>query len=182
MNRVLRSAVLLSLISLLIKFLGPLKSYLIADRFGVSRSLDAYYLSQNVVDVVLAVVTFTITVLVVPLFVEETARRGGEDEPFLRSIDAFLCQALLAAVIACALTAACSQRIAEAVPGFADAASRADFARILRVVSASLLFAIPFSVIAGYLYSTLQVVLPSLLGNVALVVSVISLFMPSFTA
>jgi len=179
MNKVLRSAVLLSLISLLIKFLGPLKSYLIADRFGVSRSLDAYYLSQNVVDVVLAVVTFTITVLVVPLFVEETARRGGEDEPFLRSIDAFLCQALLAAVIACALTAACSQRIAEAVPGFADAASRADFARILRVVSASLLFAIPFSVIAGYLYSTSRVVLPSLLNNGALVVSVLFLLFAS---
>ena len=179
MNRVLRSAVLLSLIGLLVKFLGPIKNYLIADRFGVSRTLDAYYLSQNVVDVVLAVVTFTITVLVVPLFTDEAARRGEEKEALLRSIDAFLCQALLVAVVACVLTAAFSQRIAGAVPGFGDAAGRADFARILRILSANLLFAIPFSVIAGYLYSTLRVVLPSLLNNGALVVSLLFLLFAS---
>ncbi|OPZ62003.1 MAG: putative peptidoglycan biosynthesis protein MurJ [Candidatus Aminicenantes bacterium ADurb.Bin508] len=179
MNRVLKSAVLLALIGVVVKLLGPLKNYLIADRFGVSRTLDAYYLSQNVVDVVLAVVTFTITVLVVPLFTEEAARRGEEKEALLRSIDAFLCQTLLVAVVACVLTAAFSQRIAGAVPGFADATVRADFVRILRILSTSLLFAIPFSVIAGYLYSTLQVVLPSLLGNVALVVSLLFLLFTS---
>ena len=135
MNRVLKSAVLLALIGVVVKLLGPLKSYLIADRFGVSRTLDAYYLSQNVVDVVLAVVTFTITVLVVPLFTEEAARRGEEKEALLRSIDAFLCQTLLVAVVACVLTAAFSQRIAGAVPGFADATVRADFVRILRILS-----------------------------------------------
>lgn len=175
MNRVVKSAALLSAISLLVRFLGPVKGYLIADRFGVSRTLDAYYLSQNVVDVTLAIVTFSITLLVVPLFTEEFARRGWGDEPFHRSIDAFLCQTALIALVICGALMAFSPQIAGRIPGFADAASRAELARILRVVSASLVFAIPFAVLAGYLYATARVVLPSLLNHLVLVATVASI-------
>ncbi len=168
MRKIIKSAAILSLISVFIKFLGPVKNYIVADQFGVSRRLDAYFISQNLIDIILAIITFSITILVIPLFTEKMGGESEKNNCFATAIDSFLSQTIVVAILISFLLVILSGAIVHVIPGFSTAAARADLAGFLRILSLTIVFTIPFTVIAGYFYSTGSIVLPSLLNSIPL--------------
>ncbi len=174
-ERILKSAFILSLISIGVKLLGPAKNILIADTFGISRKLDAYFIAQNFIDVITAVFTFTIVILAVPAFIEETVNAMGNGDRSKSAFDSFLLQNIILSVIFTLLFFALSRPLSQVIPGFSEGEAQAQLANLLALLSLTLLLAIPSAVLTGYFNSRSQVVLPSSLMVIPIFTVILSI-------
>jgi putative peptidoglycan lipid II flippase len=172
MKTVLKSAAALLVINTLLKLAGPAKNILIAHRFGISRKLDAYFIAQNIVDVVLATITFAIIIVALPAFTGLLFDRNDRSSA-KSDIDSFLSQSIVLAGCTSLLLLMAAKPLASIIPGFSDPSSQGCLYSQLAILSATFCFAIPGSVMTGYFHSLGRVVMPSIL-NALPVLSVIS--------
>ncbi|MFC2163902.1 murein biosynthesis integral membrane protein MurJ [Acidobacteriota bacterium] len=163
MKKIIKSAAALFIINMFLKLSGPAKNVLIAHRFGISRKLDAYFIAQNIIDVVLATVTFAIVIIAIPIFSSMLFERNDRSSS-KREIDSFLIQSFMLAGFLTLLFFIASKPLASIIPGFSDPSSRGYLYTQLAILSATLLFAIPASVMTGYFHSLGRVVMPSVLN------------------
>jgi putative peptidoglycan lipid II flippase len=175
MEKILKSAFILAVISICVRLLGPAKNMLIAHTFGVSRKLDAYFIAQNLIDVIVAVFTFTIVILAVPAFIEETASAIGKGERVKSAFNSFLVQNIVLSFIFACLFLALSRPLAQAIPGFSGDVAQAQLSNLLSLLSLTLLFAIPNAALTGYFYSRSQVVFPSSLMVIPIFAVILSI-------
>ncbi|MBN1270667.1 MAG: polysaccharide biosynthesis C-terminal domain-containing protein [Candidatus Aminicenantes bacterium] len=175
MKDIIKSAVALSIINVFIKLLGPARNILFAHKFGISRKLDAYFISQNFIDVVIAIFTFTIIIIAVPAFIEELSEKEKKDNGFGLAIDSFINQNILLAIILTVLFFALSGPIASIIPGFSNSSAQKDLSHLLAIFSFVFLFSIPFTAITGFFYSMNRFILPSFLKALPVVSVILSI-------
>ena len=167
MRKVLQSAAALSAIALFARMLGPLKNILIADRFGISRRLDAFFLAANLIDVFVSSVGFTVIIIVVPAFMRKSAEAASEGRSPHEAIESFIGQCILASVILGTAFAALARPLAGLVPGFEDPADRAYLVRFLMILGPSVIFSVPAAALTGLFHSQGRVVAPSCAALIA---------------
>lgn len=174
MRNILKPAAALFAVHLLLKLAGPIKNILIAHHFGISRKLDAYFIAQNIVDVILATLTFSFIIVAIPLFSKmlwgEKHQDGAE-----AAIKAFLCQSVLFSGLLTVVFMGASKPLSQVVPGFDDALSRNNLHLMMLILGLSLTFAIPVSVMTGYFHAIGKVVLPSLFNTLPVLCIMISI-------
>ena len=174
MKKVIKSAIALFIISLFIKVLGPLKHYLIADTFGLSRKLDAYFFSQNTIDTVIAGISFPIIILLVPIFTKELNK---PNKAKLNSIDSFISQVIVISLIISIAMIGLSRAASNLIPGFSEISVQGDLAKFLTVNSAALVFLVPFAVFTGYFHSNDRVAFPSFLDSIKVFLGILFLLL-----
>lgn len=172
MKTIIRSAAALFVVHMLLRLSGPVKNFLIAHQFGISRKLDAYFIAQNIIDVVLATITFAIIIVAIPAF-SRMLQEQNDSSSVKSDIDSFLGQSLVLAGFTALLLFVTAKPLATVIPGFSDPSSRAYLYSQLAILSMTLCFAIPSSVITGYFHSLGRVVMPSVL-NALPVLSIIA--------
>jgi len=171
MKNILKPAAALLALNVLLKLAGPAKNILIAHEFGISRELDAYFIAQNIVDVGLATITFTVIIVAIPLFAKmllEPSHRSSAKA----DIDSFLGQSCALAGILTLLLLLAAKPLAHVIPGFSNPLSQGYLSGQLALLSLTFLFALPVSVMTGYFHALGRVVMPSVL-NALPVLSVI---------
>jgi len=176
MKNIIKPAAALFVVNVLLKLSGPAKNILIAHKFGISRKLDAYFIAQNIIDVVLATVTFAIIIVAIPIFAgmlfERTDRSSVKSD-----IDSFLSQSLVLAGFITLLFLAASRPLANIIPGFSDPSSQGYLSAQLAILSVTVLFAIPVSVMTGYFHSLGRVVMPAVLNALPVLSIILSIIL-----
>ena len=161
LERIFKPALYLAFISICVKLLGPAKNILIAHTFGVSRKLDAYFIAQNLIDIIAAVFTFTIVILAVPAFMEELTHDIEKEDKTKIAFDSFINQNIVVSFLVALVLFGLSHPLAQVIPGFSGGEAQRQLSNLLSLLSLAFLFSIPCAVITGYFYSRSQVVLPS---------------------
>lgn len=76
---VLKSTILIFILSLVGKVIGFLRSMIIASSFGASNMTDAYYLAYGVNSNVLYAITMSVSVAFLPMYIKRKEENGAEE-------------------------------------------------------------------------------------------------------
>jgi putative peptidoglycan lipid II flippase len=161
MNTLIHSTVILSILFLISKLMGPLKSIFIAHQFGVSRSLDAYFVAQGIIDVVLAIFSFVVIILSVPVFIEREMKKEAGNN-YKNTISCFVNQSIIFSLFLSLIFFLLSPVIGSWIPGFSGPERQQTLSYFLRINGLILLFSLPVPVMTGFFYSKNSFILPSL--------------------
>lgn len=78
-KKILKSAVLLSIFTVIAKGIGFLRMMVVAFLFGANQETDAYYLANGMVSNVLYALSTAIAVSFLPIYIEKKVEKGNEE-------------------------------------------------------------------------------------------------------